>query len=145
MFVRAYGALLGYAPAKVRGLRLRAWLVTIAVNLCRNEARGRQRAPAVVGLEEVVEPRCQWDAFDDVVERLDLRAWLARLTALLPKHQRMAVVLRHGCGLSIGEVSAAMGCAESTARSYASRGLARLRELVAEQGVERGFGEAQAA
>ena len=41
--VRAYRAIGGYHPERVRALRLRPWLATIVVNLCRNRTR-RARA-----------------------------------------------------------------------------------------------------
>ena len=42
--VRAYRALAGYGPDRIRELRLRPWLATIVANLCRN--RLRRRPPA---------------------------------------------------------------------------------------------------
>jgi RNA polymerase sigma factor (sigma-70 family) len=41
--VRAYQALAGYDDARIRALRLRPWLATIVLNLCRNRATGRIR------------------------------------------------------------------------------------------------------
>src|SRR5512132_1346695 len=37
--VRAYRALGGYEAQRIRDLRLRPWLATIVVNLCRNRVR----------------------------------------------------------------------------------------------------------
>src|SRR3954454_21956670 len=37
--VRAYRALGGYEPGRIRELRLRPWLATIVVNLCRKRVR----------------------------------------------------------------------------------------------------------
>ena len=51
--VRAYRAIGGYHPDRVRALRLRPWLATIVVNLCRN--RNRRHAPASVALDPLVE------------------------------------------------------------------------------------------
>ena len=44
-FVRAYRALGAYPDERVRELRVREWVWTIALNLCRNRARGRSRRP----------------------------------------------------------------------------------------------------
>ena len=44
-FLRAYRALGAYPPERIRELRLREWVWTIAANLCRNRARSRQRHP----------------------------------------------------------------------------------------------------
>jgi len=40
-FVRAYRALATYEPDRIRELRIRGWLATIVLNLCRNRARTR--------------------------------------------------------------------------------------------------------
>ncbi|MDQ2966360.1 MAG: RNA polymerase sigma factor, partial [Chloroflexota bacterium] len=47
--VRAYRALATYEPERIRDLRLRPWLATIAINLCRSHAR--RRTPVLVPLE----------------------------------------------------------------------------------------------
>ena len=45
-FVRAYRALAGYDAARIRELRLRPWLATIVLNLCRSRlAAGRRPRP----------------------------------------------------------------------------------------------------
>src|SRR6185436_20520906 len=43
-FVRAYRALSGYDPARIRELRLRPWLATIVLNLCRSRLTRRPAA-----------------------------------------------------------------------------------------------------
>ena len=43
--VRAYRALSGYDPVRIRELRLRPWLATIVLNLCRSRL-ARRPAPA---------------------------------------------------------------------------------------------------
>ena len=43
VFLRAYSALRGYSPERIGQLQLRPWLVTIALNLLRNEARAASR------------------------------------------------------------------------------------------------------
>src|SRR5205807_4022502 len=55
-FVRAYEALRGYAPERVTAMRFRPWLLTIALNLFRNEQRRRSRRPATRSLDGVGEP-----------------------------------------------------------------------------------------
>ena len=44
-FVRVYQALGSYDADRIRNLRLRAWVWTIALNLCRNRARSVARRP----------------------------------------------------------------------------------------------------
>ena len=52
---------------------------------------------------------------------------LERRLARLPRRQQAALVLRYYEGLDYSEVAAVLGCAEGTARSACSRGLAALR------------------
>src|SRR5688500_10655666 len=50
-FVRAYGALGGYEPARITDLALRPWLFRIALNVTRNRVRGKR--PRLVPLGPV--------------------------------------------------------------------------------------------
>ncbi|GAA0645779.1 SigE family RNA polymerase sigma factor [Streptomyces thermocarboxydovorans] len=61
-----------------------------------------------------------------VAERSRLEAALA----LLPPKHRAAVVLRYCEDLSEAQVAEALGCPVGTARSHASRGVARLRQIL---------------
>lgn len=133
VFLRAYRALRGYSAARIGELRPRPWLVTITLNMGRNTARDRGRRPLQVTLEDFVERSPQGDAFDEVAAGLDRRRALAELTACLPEQQRVAVLLRHLCELSSAEVAEVLGCPEGTVRSHVSRGLVRLRGLLAER------------
>ncbi|HEU0130654.1 MAG TPA: SigE family RNA polymerase sigma factor [Mycobacteriales bacterium] len=73
-------------------------------------------------------------ARDDAVADRDA-VW--RLLATLPRRQRAVLVLRYYEDLDDAAVAAALGCSESTVRSYASRGLAALRIDVEEAGRAR--------
>jgi RNA polymerase sigma-70 factor (ECF subfamily) len=123
-FIRAYRALGTYEPDRIRELRLRGWIWTIALNLGRNHTRDRSRRPQPVELHDihpVADP-----------EPIDAALWRARLDAL-PIAQRRAVVLRHVVGLSYAELSAALGRPEGTVKADVSRGLARLKRLIEEE------------
>ena len=63
------------------------------------------------------------DHGEGIAERDDLERRIARL----PRRQQVALVLRYYQGLEYAEVAAILGCAEGTARSACSRGLAALR------------------
>lgn len=136
VFLRAYRALRTYEAAAIGALRPRAWLVTIALNLGRNELRDRTRRPRQVAFDGIPDGELQrdaLDAFDEIAGRLDHREALAELTTCLPEPQRVAVLLRHLCGLSSPEVAELLGCPEGTARSHVSRGLTTLRTLLVER------------
>lgn len=60
---------------------------------------------------------------DDVVDR----EWMWRELQLLPARQRAAIVLRFYEDCTFADIADALHCAEGTAKSQVSRGLARLR------------------
>jgi RNA polymerase sigma factor (sigma-70 family) len=128
--VRAYRALAGYDPQRIRELRLRAWLATIVVNLCRNRVRRRPvpTTPLAPLIEAGHEPPA--DAGSDPAAQalagVD-RERLAALLATLPDRYRIPVVLRHVDDLSYAELAEVLGRPEGTLKSQVSRGLAMLR------------------
>jgi len=130
--VRAYRALGGYEPERIRDLRLRPWLATIVLNVCRNRTRVRRVATVELAFEPAAEPLV------DPLARRDATAVWASLLATLPPTQRTAVVLRHVDGLSYAEMAEALGRPEGTLKAQVHRGLAALRDaLVAADRRER--------
>jgi RNA polymerase sigma-70 factor (sigma-E family) len=79
--------------------------------------------------EQRLEARDQEPAVDDRTGEVANRDLLARSLALLPPRQRAVLVLRYWGDLSEEEIAATLGCSAGTVKSYASRGLARMREL----------------
>ena len=59
----------------------------------------------------------------------------------LPAKQRAVLVLRHYEGLPDSDIARMLGSSEVTVRSNAHRGLARLRELIAEVEAAAATGE----
>ena len=130
-FIRAYRALLGYDSNRIRDLKLRPWLWTIAVNLCRNAARDRKRAAVTVPLTG--DDRATADTVDVAAEGIaDVIAaeWQRRLD-VLPAAQRDAVVLRHVVGLTYREIATALDRPVGTTKADVHRGLEQLRALLA--------------
>jgi RNA polymerase sigma factor (sigma-70 family) len=127
-FVRAYRALAGYPPERIRELQLRAWLSRITINLARNRARDRRARPMQTPLEDgfatVADAGAQPDAA--VLRRESAAAWQARLIAL-PRHYGLAVELRHVHGLSYAEIAEALDRPVNTVKVHVHRGLALLR------------------
>lgn len=122
--IRAYRALATYETDRIRTLKLRPWVWTIALNLGRNRVRDNARRPFPVELEDrhgVQDP-----------EPADIAAWDARL-GRLTSVQRRAVVLRHIVDLSYAEIAEAMDRPEGTVKADVSRGLARLRNILEEE------------
>jgi RNA polymerase sigma-70 factor (ECF subfamily) len=123
-FLRAYSALGRYPSARVRELRLRPWLLAIALNVFRNELRGAGRRPATRPL----------DADDLLVLDRDGGGSDDLATAIvlaLPEEQRVPIVLRHVIGLGYEEIAEILGRPSGTVKAQVSRGLRRLREQLA--------------
>jgi RNA polymerase sigma-70 factor (ECF subfamily) len=135
-FVRAYRALAGYDATRILELRLRPWLATIVLNLCRTRLARRATAgrsplsldadPDRVTLPEpaATDPSTSPTA---VAERRAAREHWAGLLATLPPAYRAAVVLRHVDGLSYPDLALALGRPEGTVKAQVHRGLAMLR------------------
>lgn len=122
-FVRAYRALEDFDHKRFRDLRLSPWMWTIALNLGRNHLRDRSRRPLFVEMHET-------GAEDPEVP--DGAAWDRRL-AVLNRHQKAAVILRHVVGLGIAEISGATGRPEGTVKADIHRGLERLRQVMEQE------------
>lgn len=127
-FIRAYRALAGYSPDRIRQLNLTGWIWTIALNLCRNAARTRSRRPRTVELDR--------DAFAGgpgpetlAIEADENRRWSQLLGRLSPA-QRSAVVLRHVVGLTYREIAEATERPEGTVKADVHRGIALLEEAL---------------
>ncbi|MCA1831361.1 MAG: RNA polymerase sigma factor [Actinomycetota bacterium] len=127
--VRAFKALRGYERQRIFELRLRPWLVQIAVNLARN--RLRRRRPTVVSLDDVVhEPVSTQFEPHDHAERREEKGELAKMLAELPVGYRVAVVLRHVEGLTYEEISEVLHKPVGTVKVHVHRGLIALQRLV---------------
>jgi RNA polymerase sigma-70 factor (ECF subfamily) len=131
--VRAYRAMAGYDAARIRELRLRPWLATIVLNLCRSRlARRPARARAALSLDGPLpgdlEPRAdeRRGPAASADARSAARDW-AGLLLTLPPAYRTAVVLRHVDGLSYPELALALDRPEGTVKAQVHRGLAMLR------------------
>jgi RNA polymerase sigma-70 factor (ECF subfamily) len=134
--VRAYRAMAGYDAARIAELRLRGWLATIVLNLCRNRlARRGGRIGMPQSLDDpdgrIAEPGAPAALSpESIVQRRDERAaWGARILGLPPAY-RAAVVLRHVDGLSYPEVAIALGRPEGTVKAQVHRGIALLRTML---------------
>ncbi|TFG68709.1 MAG: RNA polymerase sigma factor [Thermomicrobiales bacterium] len=134
--VRAYRALAGYDGPRIEALRLRPWLATIVLNLCRSRlvrqgTRGQRPLSLEVALPATAEPRSEDSRRPEaVVAARDAAGEWARLLMTLPLAYRSAVVLRHVDGLSYPELAAALDRPEGTVKAQVHRGLAMLRNAL---------------
>ncbi len=132
--VRAYRALATYEPDRIRELRLRPWLATIVLNLCRNRARTRTvpSTPMAPLVDAGWEPPADGttDPASLALEGAE-RDRLAAHLAALPDRYRIPVVLRHVDDLSYAELAQVLGRPEGTLKAQVHRGLAMLRASMA--------------
>jgi RNA polymerase sigma-70 factor (sigma-E family) len=113
-----------------------AYVRRMVVNACtswfRRAARRERSTDQALVLDQPV-----GDRTDQLVDR-DL---LITLLRKLPAKQRAVLVLRHYEGLADADIAQLLGSSEVTVRSNAHRGLARLRELIAEAEASARTGE----
>lgn len=121
------------------------WLHRIVVNACLDRLRRlkvRAAEPLPDDLDEYADHALRDAAGihssedpETVVLERDRRAVLLRVLAELPGEQRAALVLVDMEGYPVEEAAAVLEVPAGTVKSRCSRGRARLRELLAKQGV----------
>lgn len=148
--VRAYRAMGDYSIERVASLRLRPWLASITVNLARNRRRRADDRRPPLALEPMLDAGFELaDAGAPgpaaLAARREAIDELAATLLQLPAPVRVAIVLRHVDGLSVAETAEALGRPEGTIKAQVSRGLERLRALLAESPSMPKGGEASGA
>lgn len=112
---------------------LRPWLLAIAVNVVRNQARAARRHEAA--LSRLPAPPRGWPDFaDEVSTRLDDQGRLAAVRAAvrgLPVRER-DVLICVWSGLDSAEAAVALGVPEGTVRTRLARARRRLRQALGE-------------
>ena len=104
-----------------------AFVRKVLVNLARDRFRRLRRRVTEHPVDALPPaPASHRDHTQDVVDR----AVISRALATLPRRQREVVVLRFFEDLNVADTAAAMGTSEGTVKSYTSRALTHLRELL---------------
>ena len=129
-FVRVWRARHRWQPSA----RVSTYLYTIVTRLCLNRRRWLSRRPQHTLLPEAEDGAVPGDGAPGP-ERLaassQLRRALTVELAALPPNQRVAVLLRHECGLSYQEIAAALDTSAAAVESLLSRARTRLRRRLA--------------
>jgi RNA polymerase sigma factor (sigma-70 family) len=121
------------------GGSLLPWLLGIAVNVTRNQARAARRHQAAMSRLPAPRPGLP-DFADEVTARLDSRDQLVAVRAAvagLPARER-DVLICIWSGLDSAAAAQALGVAEGTIRTRLSRARRRLRELLDDAGPHAG-------
>ena len=108
------------------GYDFHGWLYRITVNVCRDAARRRRRAP--LAGPPVVEAGRPPEAEENL---LDAERWNRLLEALaaLPAKERAALVLRDLEGLTSEQVARVLGCRPATVRGQIASARMRIRRF----------------
>jgi len=140
-FVYAFQHLGQYDPERAA---FATWLKIIVTSRCRDQQRRRRfRWLSLQQLSEAgLEPADETPGHqpDVVLDLVGVRQILWKALKQVPRKSRQALILRYFGGLSYPEISQALGCPVSTAKSrvaYGHRALARLLE--GETHVELGY------
>lgn len=132
VFVRAYRALQSYDRPRIRALRLRAWLFSIAMNLIRNAVRNKTLATTGLAYDDG-KPRAVPDPAPSpaaLAERSDEWERVGAAIARLSPKLRDAFVLRYVEELSYDEIATALAQPVGTVKANAHRGLIAVRAFL---------------
>jgi len=127
VFVRCYLNIKHYNQR----YKFTTWLYTIAVNLCKNELRDKNRRPKSVELTDLVRPDVNRDA--SPVEALadkEIREKVSRAVQSLPEDQRQAIIMSVYNDLPYKEIAEALKTNENTVKSWVFRGKQMLFEML---------------
>lgn len=117
--------------------RFSTWLWRIAINLCHDELRRRQRRPEW-SLDAMTEEGGNGESAltseapspAEIVERLEEAEQVRRALLRLPETLRSVVILRHYEGLKFAEIADVLGIPEGTVKSRMFEALERLAVLL---------------
>ena len=137
----------GYrAFGQFRGENLRAWMMRIVANTCRDMLRARRARPTIplspLPLDQdepdqvntAVDLPSNMESPEEYAERRELNQAIQAGLNSVPSEHRLAVVLVDVQGMSYEEASVAMNCSLGTVKSRVSRGRRGLREYLRQMG-----------
>ena len=137
----------GYrAFQQFRGDNLKAWIMRIVANTCRDMLRARRARPTVPldpvppasddpnPIPTAVDLPSTQESPEDYAERNELNRAIQAGLNTLPEEQRLAVLLVDVHGLDYEEAATAMHCSLGTVKSRLSRGRGRLRDFLRNTG-----------
>ena len=118
------------------GARFSTWVWRIAVNLCCDELRRRERRPELPlepgGGEEarVIEPRAETPTPSEAAESEERAELVRRMLMRLPEPYRVVVALRHYEGLKFQEIAEVLDLPEGTVKSRMVEALDRMEIML---------------
>jgi len=123
-FVRAYKAYRALPP----DANVRAWLFTIATNLCRNHfrAEGRRRRAMAMAAVGATEEGPAWPEGEAIASQASAR--IDRLVSALPFKQRVAFTMRKVHELDYDSIGQSLECSAESARAHVFQALRKIRQ-----------------
>ncbi|MFQ5829634.1 MAG: RNA polymerase sigma factor [Candidatus Methylomirabilia bacterium] len=123
-FLQAYRAYRSL-PAEAN---IRAWLFTIATNLCRNHFRSHKRRRRAFEAVRTVSSDTDGEGPEEVTEFNEVRALVEAIIARLPSKQRLAFILRKIHGLDYEIIGQSLDCTAESARAHVYQALGKIRQ-----------------
>lgn len=122
-FVRAYKAHRSLPP----DANVRAWLFTIATNLCRNHfrAEGRRRQAMAAVAAGASERGPSWPEGEAIANQASAR--IDRIVTALPLKQRLAFTMRKVHELDYDAIGESLDCSAESARAHVFQALRKIR------------------
>jgi RNA polymerase sigma-70 factor (ECF subfamily) len=120
------------------------WLYKIAVNLCKNELRDRQRH-GLSSLEDFMtdeDGKINYTALKDfsqmpdvLYEKKEQQILIRQAVDSLPENQRLAIIMVTYQNLRYDEIADTLGCSVSAVKSLIHRARQNLKKLLLEMGI----------
>jgi len=129
-FVRAYRALQGYEPDRIRGLAVQAWLYRITLNIIRNRTRRMMPRFSSIDQDGATPIEDKATSVVETYEHIEASHEMAELLSRLPDKYRTAVVLRFINDLSYIEIAETLEQPVGTVKSNVHRGIGKLRQAL---------------
>ena len=119
--------------------RFKTWLYRIAVNLCKNELRDRNRRKALSLDDAAVDIESLSSNYymppDLTYEKEEMRKLVKNAVWSLPEDQRMAIVMREYQDLSYEEIASALNCSLGAVKSKIYRARQSIKRMLIEAEV----------
>lgn len=139
-FLRVFKSASRYEPRA----QFKNWLYRIAVNLCKNEHRDRQRH-GLSSLEDFMtdeDGKINCTALKDfsqmpdvLYEKKEQQILIRQAVDSLPENQRLAIIMVTYQNLRYDEIADTLGCSVSAVKSLIHRARQNLKKLLLEMGI----------
>jgi RNA polymerase sigma-70 factor (ECF subfamily) len=139
-FLRVFKSASRYEPKA----KFKNWLYKIAVNLCKNELRDRQRH-GLSSLEDFMtdeEGKINYTVLRDfeqmpdvLYEKKEQRILVRQAIDSLPENQRLAIIMVTYQNLRYDEIADTLSCSVSAVKSLIHRARQNLKNLLLEMGI----------